>query len=288
LRRWPWFLVAGLSAGAAFNIRPAALLPLGAIFLALLIARRSATVWLALGVMVALLPQFMFNRSRGILGLPVPERTGWLSELQSSYAPFIVRYDTVIAVTETPPSVSFCSPRMARALEGAVPTSPGELAVTYLERLPESLAMALQKIGAALHWPLSSPYLTPAPVLNAVFALLITAVTVIGASVLLRHAFGRSHSLTFNRIVVLLAWAGSLVGLVTSVTETRFALALVLLGIVGCAVLAADGLRPGQERSARWWVAGAVAAVVALYAVGVTGMVHVFPFLAGLEDCTPL
>jgi hypothetical protein len=287
LRRRPWMLVAGLAAGAAFNIRPAALLPLGAVVLALLVLRRSATMWFAMGAVVALLPQFLFNASRGILGLPVPERTGWLSELQASFAPFIVRYDTVIEPGKSA-SLVFCSPPMARALEGVPPSSPGELAITYLTNLPDSLIVSVQKIGAALHWPLSTPYVAPAPVSNAVFAMMITAVTVIGAAVLLRQALRRGRGLTLGNVVVLLAWAGSLVALCTSATELRFALPLVIFGIVGCTVLTADGLRLPQARSARLWAAGTLVAVITLYAVGVTGMAHSFEFLVGFEGCAAL
>jgi hypothetical protein len=288
LRTWPWILAAGLSAGVAVNVRPATLLPLGAVVLALLVARRGAAVWFASGVVVALIPQFLFNRSRGVLGLPVPDRTGWLTELQSTYAPFIVRYDTVIASPGTSPSLSFCSPHMARALEGNLPSSPGELAVTYLTHMPASILMTAQKIGASLHWPLSTPYMTPAPVLNAAFAIVITSVTVIGAAVLLRHALRRGRGLTLSNIVLILAWVGCLLSLITSATETRFALPLVLFGLVGCSVLAADGLRKPQARSARLWIAGTLMAILALYVLGVTGMAHSFPFLASPEHCTVL
>jgi hypothetical protein len=260
------------------------MLPLGAIAVAILLARRSAAAWFVLGGLVALLPQWLLNRWRGTLWTPVPERTGWLTELQATFAPFVVRYDTVVA-PDAQPSLAFCSPSMAQALDGKTPSSPGELAVTYLTHMPQSLVVSVQKVGAGLHWPLSAPYLTPAPVVNSLFAVLVTAVSVIGAAALLRRSFGRGRRMTLGQVGLLLALAASVVGLVTSATETRFALSLVLLGIVGCAELIADGLRLPRTKAARCWVVGTLIVAVGLYVAGVAGMAYPWDGLVSLEVC---
>ncbi len=282
--RWWVLLGAGLCAGAAFNIRPATLLPLGAVTLALLLARRASSLWFVIGAAVALLPQHLFNSSRALSGLPVPPMTEELTQLQASYASYLVRYDTAVSDPTTPPSLAFCSPSMARALDGEAPSSPGDLAITYLEHLPQSLLFAGQKLGAALHWPLSTPFMSPAPVINGLFAALITAITVIGAAAVLRRAWERRRGPTLGGVVLLLMWAACLVGLPTSATETRFALPVVVLGIAGCALLA-DSVRVPRTRIAWWWSAGTAAAIAVVFALGVSGMAHPMDFVPSVEEC---
>ncbi|MEX5719533.1 hypothetical protein [Geodermatophilus maliterrae] len=271
--RWTW-LVAGLAAGAAFNIRPATVLPLAAVGLALVVGCRPAVPWFLLGGAAALVPQVLLNRWERAIWAPWPEMTPWLTELQTSFASFVVRYDTVVGDPTRSPGLAFCSPGMAGAID-TPPSSPGELAGVYLTHLPQSLVFAVQKIGAALHWPVSAPYLTDAPVVNAVFSVLVTAVTAVGAAVLLRRTIQRRGAAPlFGPVLVLMVWAGSLLSLVTSATETRFAVALVLLGVAGCAVLVDDGLRRPRTRAARGWVAGTVVVLAVVFAAGVSGMQH--------------
>ncbi|MQA33318.1 hypothetical protein [Modestobacter roseus] len=279
-----WLVLAGVAAGAAVNIRPATLLPLAAVGVAVLLARRWAALWAALGATLALAPQVALNRSRGTSWLPVPPGTGGLTELQASFASYVVRYDTVVAGPDAEPRLFSCSPAMVDALAGEVPRSPAGLASAFLHHLPQSVPFAAQKVGAALHWPLSTPYLTPAPGVDVVFAVLVTAVSVAGVAALLRLSTRERGRTTLGRVAVLLVWLGSLATLVTSATETRFALPLVLIGVAGCATVVAGG-RP-QGRSAWWWVAGTVVAVAAVYAVGVAGLQHPFAGMATPELCS--
>ena len=283
-----WLVVAGLAAGAAVNIRPATLLPLVVVGLAVLVARRGAAAWAALGGAVALLPQFVLNQRHGSPGwLPVPEQTGWLTQLQAHYASHLVRYDTVVgAGPDVRPTLYWCSPDMAQSLGGSLPTSPAGLVGTYLDNLPGSLVFAAQKIGAALHWPLSTPYLTPAPVLDGAFAVLVTSVSVVGAAVLLRRTLAAGRGVSLGQVAGVLAWKMVVVGLATTATETRFALPVLLLGVAGCALLAGDGLRGRRWTASRPWVVGTVLAVLLTYGVGVTGMQHPQALGADALSCT--
>ncbi|WP_104527644.1 hypothetical protein [Blastococcus saxobsidens] len=282
--RW-WLVAAGAAAGAAFNIRPAALLPLLLLAAAVLVARRSSGLWFAAGAVGALVPQFLLNRWRGTAWLPFPEESGALTELQASYAAYIVRYDTVID-DEAGPRLFFCSPGMADALEGRAPTSFSELAVTFLSNFPHALLFSAQKIGAALHWPLSTPYRIDEPGLDGLFALLITTITVVGAAFLLRHGLRARRGIALEQVAVGLVWIGSLATLVTSATETRFAVLLVLVGVAGLASVA--DRRPDLARggSARRWVGWTLLAMVAVYAVGISGLGHPVPGIVVLEMCT--
>jgi hypothetical protein len=274
----PWLLVAGLAGGAAFNIRPAALLPLIAVGVAVLVARRLSGLLFGLGVAVALAPQVLLNAWRGSTWAPWPEMTGFLTKLQSSYAAYVVRYDTVFAgpVGSGPmaqPRRFYCNPAMAQAVDGNVPESPGDLAGALLAHLPQSLVFSAQKVGASLHWQLATPYAAPSPGVNAVFALLVTAVTVIGAAALLRRTVRMGRDVPLAQAAAVIAWTFSVATLVTSTTEARFALTLILFGIAGCALLAAEGLRlPGT--APRAWIAGTLVAVVAVFGIGHLGLGH--------------
>jgi hypothetical protein len=291
-RSRPWLLVAGLGAGVAFNVRPAALVPVLAVGLAVLVARRRAAVWFALGAAVALLPQAVVNLGRDGGWVPLPEGTAALTELQASDASFLIRYDTVVGDPAAGPRRFYCSPGMAQALDGEPPTSPGELVTALLTHVPQSVVFSAQKISAALHWPLSVPYTAPAPVVNGLFALLVTAVSVIGAAALLQQAgegAGRAprrrDAATLGRMACALVWLGSLATLVTSSTETRFALTVVVVGIAGCALMATQEVRIPRAAGARAWVIGTVAAVLAVHVIGITGLQHPVADSVTVEAC---
>ena len=100
------------------------------------------------------------------------------------------------------------------------------------------------------------------------FALLVTTVSVLGVVSLL-HAQSKSgfRSAPVAVWAAFVVWLGSLITIVTPSPETRFALPLVLLGIAGCSALVRWGL--GTR-----WTAGAVIAVVVVFAVGTLGLSH--------------
>jgi hypothetical protein len=269
------FLVAGCLAGVAFNVRPAVLIPLGLVGVAVLVARRWSGLWFAAGGVLALLPQFALNRWRGTTWFPWPEATAALTQVQAKTAAFVVRYDTVTSGQVADARLFFCSPRMAHALHGVAPGSTRELALAYLSHPIEASIVSVQKVGAALHWPLSTPYFSPAPGADGLVALLVTAVAVVGAAGILRATFRHGWlALSLPQAGLLLAWAGSLLTLTTSATETRFALPLILVGIAGCGLLADRGPALPRTRGGRIWLAATVVAVAAVFGAGAWGLQH--------------
>jgi hypothetical protein len=260
---------AGLLAGMAFNVRPAYLLPLLLALVVVLLSQRLAGLWFAAGIVVALLPQSIANLTQGAGWRPWPHDMFALTQLQAYNASFVVRYDTA-RLPHLDPRQFFCSPSMAQAVGDHPPVSTGELAALYLHNLPQSAIFVAEKAAAAVHWPLSVPYLAPTGVGDQMFAFLVTMVTVLGAVSLVRaqaQSAGGLRSVPVAVWVAVVVWLGSLMTIVTPSPETRFALPLVLFGIAGCAALAGG-------RTGRAWIAGAVIAAVAVFALGTLGLSH--------------
>ena len=89
----------------------------------------------------------------------------------------------------------------------------------FLAHLPQAVVLSAQKFAAGLHWPLSTPYTSPAPVVDGLFALLVTAVTIVGAAVLVRRAVTCRRDLELRQVALSLAWLGCAANLVPSATR---------------------------------------------------------------------
>jgi hypothetical protein len=284
-RRWYRLLISGAAAGLAFNLRPAVLFPVVGIALAVLIARRASALWFLAGAAAAVLPQSLYNLSHGISWLPWPEQTLALSGMQAHFASFTVRYDTL----ETPAGLAplfYCSPTMAQTIGESPPSSAGELVGAFLSHPVEASVLSAQKVAAALHWGIAMPYADKAPGVNALFALLVTAVAVVGATAGLHAVLGtRLRAMPLPHVAAVLLWLGSVASLVSAATESRFAMVPVLVGIAGCGALIDAGMHSPRNR--RTWVRiGAVAlAVVAVFAVGASGLQHPIQGSVTVEDC---
>jgi hypothetical protein len=271
-------LLAGLVGGISINLRPAYLVTVALLVLLALAWRRWAGVLMPVGVALALIPQAVFSTIKFGHWSVLPPASGALMALQTSLASYSVRYDTLFAAPQ--PQQFYCSPAMAQELGSPLPTTMGNLASTFLTHFPTSAVFSLEKVAAALHWPLSTPYTTPMAGLDALFAISITGVTVVGVAVLIRHAAqGRgtwSTSSWFGWATIAVAFVSGIITLVSSATESRFALPLVLLGTIGCTMIADRTPREAWERG-RWWVLGTLAIVVAVSALGYAGLSHPAP-----------
>ena len=285
-RGWLPVLLSGIAAGLAFNVRPAAMFAVIGLGVVVLIGRRLSGLWYLVGAGLALLPQVAINRMHGLPSWPWPEATSALTELQAGYAAYVIRYDTVMEGPDVYPRLFFCSPSMAGALDGKPPTSPGELAGAFLQHFPQALVFTAQKISAALHWTLSTPYYVTSPGVNGLFAIAVTTVTVAGAAALLHRSIRHGvRRLSVAHVGAVVIWLGSVLALVTSATESRFALPLVLVGIAGVAAALGDGVRLPRERAGRLWLAGSLVAVVAVFGLGAWGLQHPLPGDGALVDC---
>ena len=248
--------LAGLGVGMAANLRPAYLAPAAVVLVAVAVLRRAGALPFAGGAVVALLPQVFLNAAHGAGYLPVPARTQALAAIQADVASYTVRYDTI--VTGMPPQQYYCDPRMARLVDGHPVGSGGQFAVLVLEHPWRSAGFLAEKLSAALAWSWNTPYGQPAGVENPNAALPLVAATVLGLAALVatvRRARGG------YALLVLLSALATVVSLLTSATETRFALPVVLFGVCGCAVAVVH--RPSRRGLA---AAGVVTAAVLLCA----------------------
>lgn len=258
LREGTWWSLglAGVAAGVTLNLRPAYLLPLVALGGLVAVTGLWPAAWFAAGVLAGSLPQVVFNLVRGSgLGLTPPGTAG-LVGFQAGYASYIVRYDTV--TSGGPPQQFSCDPSMAAAVAGHPVDSTAGLVAALARNLPGSALFLLEKVAAALAWSSPAPYSVPAGTDRYDLALPVTVIVVAGL------VLARSAGLT------VLA-AGVAASLMTSATETRFALPLVLLGIAGCAAVRA-GPGPGSRR-----LAAGAAAVALLLAAAAAGVAHPLP-----------
>lgn len=266
-QRWWVLVLAGAAAGVALNLRPAYLITTAAVVVGVAVLHRWRTGLLLAGIVVGSLPQVVFNLVRGSAPGLTPPGTSGLVGFQAGYASYAVRYDTIIDAAGAPQQF-YCDPAMARAVSDQPVTSTGGLAKALLTNLPESIAFLLKKVCAALAWSSDTPYSAAATVERYDLALPIVLITVVGA-------FGLVMA-TRRREGLVLAGVGLAVclSLITSATETRFALPLILLSIVGCALV--SRLPVARLRSAVL-LSAAGAAVVVVLAFAAWGLADALP-----------
>lgn len=258
--RWYTWVGAGALLVISANLRPSYLVPVLLVLVIIAFTRRSTALWVIPGAAIALIPQLAVNVSIWGSWSLLPTGTAVLTRIQAAQSAYVVRYDTVIEAGRSPQQF-YCDPGFASGLVGSPPPgSPLELAVTFLGHLPESVWFLVQKIAASLAWSLSTPYeASPDGRLGPV-AVAVTVVAAMGL-VALVLCIARGRSVAGARTAGLVAgsfWIGSLATLAMSTPETRFALPLVLTGLVAIAAVAARVRRP---RNRSEWALAAGAAV---------------------------
>lgn len=274
-RAWP-ALAGGGFAGLAMNLRPAYALPLVLVLLVVFATRWRRGPLALLGAGGVLAAQTLYGWMRAGVISPMPPESTKVAEIQMKYAAYGVRYDT-IPYTAEDPRLWHCSPAMADAVAGNLPTSTSGLLQVFVDALPSSAQFALDKVAATLQWSWATPYADPGD--QALLPLGVVVATVSCAGLLALMALLRTRG--DGRMV---AWAlvsialGVAVTLVGSAPEARFALPVVLVGIVGSLVAIARW-RPSAmpTRSTGIWVVSAVALSAIVIALGWHGLQHDLP-----------
>ncbi|MFB9645802.1 hypothetical protein [Microbacterium terregens] len=279
-RRWWAFCLAGLALTAAVNLRPGMIAPILLAIGVLLIAHPRAVALAVPGVLVGFLPQVMLNVRVWAQWSPVPPETIPLSSVQAGPAPYTLRYDTV-AFADQRPQQWYCDPAYAAQLVSD-PVSHNQFGVvaSAFQHLPDSLWFMTRKAAANLHWSFATPYENSPGEGSLVMALLVIAVSAFGVVALVRAAI-RARS-DRRRLVTTLAmigfWSGALGTLIFSTPETRFALPLVLVGLIGVvATVPATARFSAPSRGTVVAVACGLVLTVALFLAGVEALTHALP-----------
>ena len=275
---WVRLGVAGFLLGAALNLRPAYLVPVVLIVVAWVVFSRLRVLATIGGVALALVPQVVINAVSKGSWVPWPVNAFVVTDVQTKYAGYIVRYDTLVQATDVSSAQLFyCNPGMASRFLSGTPGSMGELAMSFVEHLPVSLKFVTQKVAASLHWTSQTPYSgNPSNELSAL-TLAVVAVSSIGFLGLIWFVLRRreSGSTSARMVPVLALWAGSVATLAFATPEARFALPVLVLGIVGCLIVV--GSRPGvlmPSASGVLFIAGAGLLTAGLLWLGQSGLAH--------------
>lgn len=286
--RWHSFVVGGALLTIALNVRPAYLVPAVLILLSWGVFHRQRALWALPGAVIALAPQIVVNFLTTQSLAPWPVNAFIVTDVQAKYAPFVVRYDTLGYVPNSEVSLFYCSPGMAGRFVDGTPGSSVELAGAFLQHLPASLKFVAEKVSASLVWTSTTPYsLAPSAELSALAAGVI-GVCAVGLLGLIWFWLRRSESsrtrTALTAVPLFALWFGSVATLAFSTPEARFALPLVLVGLVGCLVVAAAHSRHSvASRAAIGWGIAGVLLTLAVILMGLMGLSHP----ADLGDVSP-
>ncbi|HOA86143.1 MAG TPA: hypothetical protein PKH61_01915 [Microbacteriaceae bacterium] len=292
-RRWFTLAAGGLALAVAVNLRPSYLVPVMIAAIVLLIARPRHVVWAAPGAAFGASAQALFNITVfGQLSFS-PVATPLLLRVQAAQATYGVRYDTVVS-GEQHPQQWYCDPAYAGLLlDDHVPTGPLDVVMSAVSHLPQSLWFLSEKASSSLFWTFGTPY-EPAPGAGlGAMTIAVVAVAAFGVVALIwRLIINWSIRATRLHALALLGfWFGALGTLVFATPETRFALPLVLVGLIGLLVAPpAAAWGDGSRRSAIVALAAAVALSGCLLLIGESGLDHPVPPgpLADADSCAEL
>lgn len=251
---------AGLALGVCANLRPSYLLTAVAITIITVAYLRFRGLMILVGLVVAQIPQVAVNWFVDREMTPFPVELASVSRQVGSLAPFVIRYDTIAYGPSPQGGQLFCDPAMVRIALDKLPSSAIELVTVFVAHPFQAGWFLIQKFGAILLWPLTVPYFEWIPIFNLLFGVVIVLITTLGISslVLTRR---ESPTLSLPRAATLAIIVGVLVNLVRYPVETRYAIPLVLIGIVGVAGLVGQGVSRGIHRSN---IRGGLPAVIAV------------------------
>ncbi|MGJ0387702.1 hypothetical protein [Microbacterium sp. CGR1] len=293
--RW-W--IAGLSGFAlmfAANVRPAYLAPVLIAAAVLIFVRPKVVPWAIPGAALGLIPQLLLNVTVMGAWSVVPIGTSALMNVQATYATFATRYDTVLTPGHFPGQF-YCDPGYAALQLGdEKPTSAPGVLLSAVRNLPDSLSFFSGKAAASLHWSFATPYEHPPGPGTSLMAFLVIGIAASGL-VALFWLTTRSWRERTPRLVSLSLvgfWAGAVGTLVLSTPETRFAIPVVLIGLIGVIAAIPSPLRFTRPRPGTV-IAIAIALVlaVALFALGKSVVGYPMPpgnmIITSLETCAAM
>jgi hypothetical protein len=266
--RW-WQLVSGgAMLGVAVNLRPSYLVAVILVGVLVIFHRRLWALLVLLGAGAPLAFQAWYGWRATDVVTAWPPGTATVTAIQLTYAGYGVRYDT-IPYTAEDPRRWYCNPDMAQHAVGNLPETTGELATDLVHTLPESALFALQKVTSSLQWSWATPYSGPGTESMQILGILASTVTVVGLISLVVMVRTRPGD-RFLAAAIALSVLGCAVVTVGSAPESRFALPLVVGGVIGSCVAASRVIT--RSRVPRAGLLLAVALVGLTLALGADGL----------------
>jgi len=279
-QRWWVLALSGVLFGMAVNLRPAYLMPSALAYVVWLYGAgwRRAPLPLA-GAAIALIPQVAVNVIRHGSWLAVPVASWMVTHVQFQHAGYVTRYDTLVGSAITEPRQSFCDPGQATSLVGKSIHGATDLLGHLAQQAPSSLLFLGRKIGASLLWSPATPYAETSFGALTALGLLVLLVSTVGITALavgwVRHGQRERH-----RIALLLAFVlGCMATVAGSTPEARFALPIILAGVLGCAAAPSLVCAPLGRRRTRIIIACISAATIfaIVLTLGLSGVSHPAP-----------
>lgn len=274
-------LFAGFALGVCANLRPAYILTAVAITVVTVAYLRFRGLMILGGLVLAQIPQVVMNWFVNEEVTPFPVELTSLSKQTSAFASYVIRYDTIAYRPWAQGGQFFCDPAMVRVALNKLPSNYAELITLFGTNPLLTARFLFQRLGAVLLWPVTVPYFEWIPILNLLFGVVIVLIAILGISGLVL-ARTESPTLSLPRMATLVVIVGVLVNLVLVHAESRYAIPLVLLGVVGMAGLVGQGVSHGIHRTN---IRGGVPAVIAVLTFAVLLSVSGYEGLQHADSC---
>lgn len=290
---WWTATIAGVLFALSVNLRPSYVVPTALAVVVLILADRRRVALMVPGAVLGLIPQFVLNLVHyGSVGV-VPYATEFLSRVQAAQATYAVRYDTVLGLGRNPQQW-YCDPLYAAQVASeAEPTNQWGVVTSIFENLPHSLWFLTEKAAASLQWSSVTPYAHAPGTATGLTAVLAIGLASAGLVALVMGAVQARHDR--SRFLVILSilgfWFGSLAALVLSTPESRFAIPLVGIGLIGVLAVVPGSLPSRQAiRPIVIGVGASILVALALFLAGRAGLAHPVPPgpLKGASVCAAL
>jgi len=233
-----FLLAAGVLFAVSLNLRPAYLLPVLAIVVFWLIANWRKSLSFFAGSVLALIPQVALNWLVRQSFFPWPVDSAAIASIQSTFAAYVLRYDTVAFDATRNPAQFFCSPIMSAALKADVQTDTLSTLSAYLDHFPKSIPFVFEKLAGSLIWSFETPYLAAASMGIGILAVITSSIAGFGVVGLIwQQLRARSNPNRSLLLALVISGFAVIATLVFSTSEARFAAPLLLLGILGTVIL---------------------------------------------------
>lgn len=274
-------LFAGFALGVCVNLRPSYLLTAVAITAVTVTYLRFRGLIILGGLVLAQFPQVVVNWFVNRKMTPFPVDLTSVSSFDTTLASYVIRHDTIAYRPWAQGGQSFCDPAMVRVALDKLPSNYAELITLFGTNPLSSARFLIQKLGAVLLWPVTVPYFEWIPILNLLFGVVVLLITTLGISGLVLSRTKLSAP-TMPQVATLVIIFGVLASFVTNHTETRYAIALVLLGVVGIAGLVGQGVSRGIHRTN---IRGGLPAAIAVLTFAVLLSVSGYEGLRHADSC---